>query len=240
MLSTVDLPQPEGPMSERNSPGRTSRLTSRSAVIGRACDLRAGRRPCRSLRLEHRPDPAVGIATPRRRPALPHELVRPQHTVRRARAHSLADGLEDVEVPLDAGLAEAAVGADGRQGGIEGDGEALGRRVAEVLLTQDAQRLRLVRRDPRGRSPERPGVGLEGGAVPAAYSAVVNMAAYVVSRSSGTSPAVFRITMRPAPSRSSVCGKGGESRNASMRSLLNAAARAARRPPGPAWRRDRG
>jgi len=63
-----------------------------------------------------------------------------------------------------------------------------------------------------------------------AYSAVANMAAYVVSRSSGTSPPVFRITMRPVPSRSSVCGSGGDRRNASMRSLLNAAASAGTPP----------
>ena len=33
-LSSVDLPQPEWPMSETNSPGWTSRLTSRSTDWG--------------------------------------------------------------------------------------------------------------------------------------------------------------------------------------------------------------
>jgi hypothetical protein len=38
---------------------------------------------------------------------LPDELVRPQDPFRRAGVHGLADGLEDVEISLHAGLAEA-------------------------------------------------------------------------------------------------------------------------------------
>ena len=33
-LNKVDLPQPEGPITERNSPGLTSNETSSTAVIG--------------------------------------------------------------------------------------------------------------------------------------------------------------------------------------------------------------
>src|SRR5262249_20930160 len=55
--------------------------------------------------------------------------------------------------------------AQGGEGGGQRDGQAVGRRVPEVLLAEQAERLRLVRVDPLGGAPEGAGVRLERWAV---------------------------------------------------------------------------